>query len=558
MKAVILITLFLATAVHGAVKYVSGTGSNSDTGESLEHAWAQLDFALENADDGDTIEMVEGVYTDTSIGVNLDANCSGKTLVVQPYNDANVVLDLAGAFRLYLNTCDGADITFNRITLSDSGSAESVIRNGRDVSNNLTFNSCVFGPFDHGPAFFVYWEADAESDTSELVFDDCSITVSPTMFGFYLNDIDTLVIRDCQTFNVMSDDYVIFPDIDTDFNNCVFTGNTVSAPAEVFFRIDACNPISDFIVKNNVVEGCTSFIFNNNNTVRNGIISDNTIEAIRNGSVIYWGASADDSALTEPEEALRGTVITGNHIRSTGWLTSHGIHLGMNTRGCYVAGNYVYNSAWREYAIVSKGLFNTIENNVLIAWCPIYLLCQYNNIQHNTCISIIPGGSGITTSNYYGRDPLGNTVQNNIFYASLGGDFAVDLDEGDSGWFPENYFDYNCYYGGSEGVFRSNGIIYNDIATLRSAWDSFNGPYGDNDKNSLIADPCFIDPLNGDFVLQPDSVCVNSGRPTLGSGFSTMGALQPFAGAESLLPGDLNGDGSVDLLDFSILASNWL
>jgi hypothetical protein len=44
--------------------------------------------------------------------------------------------------------------------------------------------------------------------------------------------------------------------------------------------------------------------------------------------------------------------------------------------------------------------------------------------------------------------------------------------------------------------------------------------------SDIISDPQFMDATNGDFRLKPTSPCLNTGKPTLGSGYTSMGAWQ--------------------------------
>jgi hypothetical protein len=69
----------------------------------------------------------------------------------------------------------------------------------------------------------------------------------------------------------------------------------------------------------------------------------------------------------------------------------------------------------------------------------------------------------------------------------------------------------------------------NDLATVSfGGWNCFynNGSNWTLRNSDIVADPQFMNAANGDFKLRPTSPCLNTGKPTLGGGYTSMGVWQ--------------------------------
>ncbi|MGA1980349.1 MAG: hypothetical protein ABSG99_07310 [Sedimentisphaerales bacterium] len=69
----------------------------------------------------------------------------------------------------------------------------------------------------------------------------------------------------------------------------------------------------------------------------------------------------------------------------------------------------------------------------------------------------------------------------------------------------------------------------NDLATVSfGGWNCFynNGSNWTLRNGDIVADPQFMNAPNGDFRLKPTSPCLNTGKPTLGGGYTSMGVWQ--------------------------------
>lgn len=569
---IFILPVFVNRLLAGAYYVNSACGSDTYNGlaptvETINKPWATLTKALESdIEDGSTIYIVGGMYIEPKSSINITMANKTTGITIQPYQDGEVTICLDGTNGqgLYFNG-DGSNFTFKNIKFIGGGTGHiSYIRAVPDKNFNVFFENCVFAP-STVRSYFVFYSSYNGVCTRELVFNNCQITAATSSFGFYLNDIKKLAITDCSVFNVVSGNHVIFPNTATDFNHIIIENSNLTVPNKSFLFLNVCNPIDTIRIANNIVSGSAVFMAINTTPVANGLIVNNTITSSFTGTMIDLGASPDDTAISDDTKSARFRVI-GNRLfkRSPAVATSHAIHIGNNSRGAYIANNYIYNNVVNEFGggIVSKGKYSFIENNVVVAKTPLYLCGgQYCSIVHNTFISNIAGGACLKVSNSplsTPRNPLYNNIENNIFYASMG-DHAVNLDDSDGDVFYDNHFDWNCYYGGTKSIFRLNARDYNDIVLLRAAWSKLTNIYGDNDANSIMAAPDFMDAENLDFRLAWTSPCLSRGRPSVGgsgnslNGGGVIGAWQPFA-----TQGDINNDGIVNFEDMGILANQWL
>jgi len=152
---------------------------------------------------------------------------------------------------------------------------------------------------------------------------------------------------------------------------------------------------------------------------------------------------------------------------------------------------------------------NTFKNGVYAIYSYVHdLQLQYNKIMNNSLgIFILPSTLTQTTL----------TALNNVFYDNDGA--CITISNSSSTLISKN----NAFYltNGSAKAYSTNtssvtsnfnnfnvqqsGFI-NNYGTLAS-WRSATG----NDLNSFVADPLFVNPTAGDFCLQSNSPCINTG-----------------------------------------------
>lgn len=87
----------------------------------------------------------------------------------------------------------------------------------------------------------------------------------------------------------------------------------------------------------------------------------------------------------------------------------------------------------------------------------------------------------------------------------------------------------SCTYGFNSG----SNVGYSAFTEYNCIYDTDNDYTGTgivNNGNNITSDPKFKDATSGDFRLRNSSPCLNTGKPTLNSGFSDMGAWQRQSG----------------------------
>jgi hypothetical protein len=119
----------------------------------------------------------------------------------------------------------------------------------------------------------------------------------------------------------------------------------------------------------------------------------------------------------------------------------------------------------------------------------------------------------------YNTSSLAGFITNNVIYENTGGAITNGINI--------------AYSGINEMIF--NDIIVgcttsiNDLATVNfGGWNCFynNGSNWTLRNGDIVADPQFMNAAGGDFRLKPTSPCLNTGKPTLGGGYTSIGTWQ--------------------------------
>ncbi len=164
-----------------------------------------------------------------------------------------------------------------------------------------------------------------------------------------------------------------------------------------------------------------------------------------------------------------GTVLRNNLIHDVQAVLygGNGMYNDSRCEGVLMENNIVYRCNDSTYHL-NHGTYNVLRNNILA----------------------FAGRAEVTTSNREDPPPT-ITVERNIIYTALPRMHAYEMM-----WTAKNYaFDYNLYY-------RAGGEPF-DWPGDRTfeQWQEWTG----QDKHSIVADPLFLDPENGDFRLKPGS-----------------------------------------------------
>jgi hypothetical protein len=182
----------------------------------------------------------------------------------------------------------------------------------------------------------------------------------------------------------------------------------------------------------------------------------------------------------------------------TGTYTNHVIHFdGLANRGTMVEGcQFSHNNAGISIYVLGPGV-QVIYNNIF-------------NISGTITYVIYLG---------YSSAGLTGFIANNVIYANTGGVITKGID---------------ISYTTTNAMIFNNIIVgctksIEDLATVNfGGWNCFynNGSNWTLRNGDIVADPQFMNAANGDFRLKPTSPCLNRGKPTLGGGYTDIGAWQ--------------------------------
>ncbi len=263
-------------------------------------------------------------------------------------------------------------------------------------------------------------------------------------------------ILNCEVFNTQDDGIYIKDTPDIEIGYCLI------------YRVNLkyfVNPDQSYSAGDNIQIAST----NNHNFN----IHHNTLDHSYTGNkfcFIAWGNNYTG--------VLEHNVFIGNRNQTTSCL-----YLSPTTGSVTMRYNSIREGNYGVYAYVSN--FNVYYNELIgnkIALCILnnYHLLAENNIFYNNVNTAI---SGLSNSSV--------TSKNNIFYTS-----ATAKAYSTNGTLSSDYNVYNKEFSG----------FINGHATLNS-WRSSSG----QDSHSFVADPLFISPSDNNFMLQPQSPCINNG-----------------------------------------------
>jgi len=337
-------------------------------------------------------------------------------------------------------------------------------------------------------------------------------------------------------------------------HDMVITGCTASYGRDGFYAVDgpAGTGLYNFEWTNNTVHhmGYPTNWYSDGDRhciatqdAHNGVISGNEVYACQSGLVFY---------ANNADQIITNITVKNNYIHDV----EPGTH-GISFRGDGVnAGE-------------NKG--NKIYNNI-VTGCEmgIYVKYGYNIDVFNNVI--YDCNWGIDAAGTQGQpDSPKVTFKNNIVLNSRTYHFRVTSAN------PEGHYlvnaDYNLYYpiSGKQFYIGDNwgkagqSIIETDF----SGWQAISKAGCTFDPHSIVADPLFVDPANGDFHLQAGSPAIDmgidvglahdfEGNPIpIGAG-PDIGAFEYDSGVVNCsVEGDLNNDCIVDINDLVIITSDF-
>ncbi len=524
----IIIILFLGSMCLGATKYVAIDGNNTTGDGSIGNPWLTISYAFSQISTGDTIKVGAGTYHETAnnhlylnrnITATIESQSGNNDVWVKP-NSTSYAIRLTAA----------GTITFNNINVMPIGASCSFLFDGGGTSDySVTFNDCVLDMNGLSSSICSTGSGTGES----VIYNRCTLTATnATSSGmFYIHSFDVFEVNDCDItkegttssmFYFIEDSNVLkVQDCNMSSNNTVIR---LSAASEAM-------SLDHLIITGNTVTGCGMFLDIYDEDIRFAKICNNTIHSNVSTSEDSTAILTIGRSIGTGTNTLSGFVIKNNTLTKNA-TTGDCIQLGTICRGAEVSHNTITSIATgNAHGIAVRGSrYNNIHHNIVKSPRPIYqygLVVSgfYNKIQYNTFYSNNSEAYCFSTDVTNGYKPSNNVITNNIFDASAGTCAMHDT------YYPstcdfDNHIDYNCYVGGSLTTVELGNVYYNVLADLQAKWATWSDTWPKNDAHSIFADPQFMDAANGDFKLKPTSPCLNTGKPTLDSGYTSIGAWQ--------------------------------
>jgi len=266
------------------------------------------------------------------------------------------------------------------------------------------------------------------------------------------------------------------------------------------------------------------------------IVIGDVHNAVIERNEIYNAGSGITNYSFPLSRGMENVILRWNYMHdmhTLGGSNSRGIELnGANTiavhTGVEVYGNIVANIEGVAYRVMWPGIDEVVF---------------YNNVAYNTATSFYfhhgyfpDKGPKIIFKNNISLYP--STYHVAFSYGAECDDYVMNSD-------------YNIFYPVSGDDFAFHG------GKTYAQWQALSNPRCTFDPNSIVADPLFVDPDNGDFRLQADSPAIDAGVD--------VGLLKDFDGnpipygsapdigayeyGSALLKYDVNGDGYVNIQD---------
>jgi hypothetical protein len=603
----ILIFCFCAVA-HGDIHtyFISQSGNNANDGSAEDdaHAWNTLSYAIGNhgGSPGDTVELkiVDDLTTPDHITFdNYLSKHNAVNFVIESSDSSTRRAITAGGngfYGTYIGVwgCTSGSITIRNVnfTATAAGWPDMLIwivdNKGMDVTiedSNITYTGTL-------SSYGIRTSPDSGMAARNLTLSN--VTMSVTSYGIRTQRSDAIKLTNTSITTTTGNGMPVY--IDGNIVSLDISGGTIMAGA---IGGDAIIQTSGTINANyvrisdvNIEAGgyCVRFWDNVGQFyLRNcpHIWSKTTtiLPAVKLGEDYEWDVQKGFGQI----DISDNNIVSANH--GTLWLYN-------GTDGSVVTRN---KTSGYTHSFMVLSSYNQLSFNICTGSLPLFIVGDYQVVNNNTVYqsmgdtstAFLVGLPASILSYSYVPFPHNNKIYNNIFVTNSASGYAYwDYDgkggntNNRRGLYTEmanpclpsrrkgesdlmnDYMNYNCYWNINEtgranskicriGSYGGTATDCNSIAAMRSIWPGWNTQYGAiNDTNSIMADPCFVDPANDDFRLQRNSPCLYAGVPTIDGSRLTLGVYQPKT--TDYVDADLNKDYWVDWKDFALFTESWL
>lgn len=477
MRILILFNLLsYMSLANAATYYVSPAGNNANSGTSTLAPWKTITFALNQANDGDVINLMAGTYTGKITWP--DGGVAGSYITLQNYNDDVVILDGAtignSQALLYIENKNYIKIDGLQFT-NHNGNYQPVINIYGNCSH-IEISNCTFFNTNCNESYAILCEGRG---------DDIKIMNNTMQDLIGDNAVGVLFVGSNTT---------------TPFSNILISGNTLTnldpAPSEA---IAVNGNIDGFEISNNtlvdinnigiVMIGGEDWVNTNPlvNFARNGVCRNNYVA---DANSIYGGGFAGGIYVDGGKNIIvENNTVTGSDV---------GMEIGCENMG-FIAENIT---------VRNNLLYKNEKSGLGFGGYDFPATGQVQNCTFtgNTVFDndLLNTGFGQLWIQY----ALNCTVENNIFYASTSA-WMVNAETINTGY--NNLLDYNTYYY-SGGEANAKFLFDFDYLVGYSNFTTATGM----DTHSMFTDPLFVNfaAVIPDLHLQNTSPCINAGNPT--------------------------------------------
>jgi len=471
-----LIAMNIIANVLATTYYISPAGNNANSGTTTISPWKTIQFALNQANDGDILNVMVGTYTG-KLTWN-DGGVAGNYIVLQNYNSDEVILNGStignNQSLMYIENKNYIKIDGIKFT-GHNGSYQPVI-NLYGSCSHIEITNCEFYGTDCDESYGILCEGSGDD-----------ILIQNNFF------------HELMGFNAAGILFVGSHTV-TPFSNVIISNNHLQniepAPSE---GIAVNGNINGFEITNNLVEdvnnigivmiGGEDWVNTNDavNFARNGVCKGNTVI---NANSIYGGGYAAGVYVDGGKDiVVENNSITGSDV---------GLEVGCENQGFIaenitVRNNIIYKN---EKAGLGFGGYD-FPTTGMVQNC----IFTGNSVFDNDLLNT---GFGQLWVQY----ALNCIVKNNIFYTSTNA-WLVNAETTDITF--NNIYNYNLFYY-PEGETDVKFFFDNDYIVGYSNYIAATG----SDAQSIFTDPEWVDilALIPDFHLIPGSPCINAGDPT--------------------------------------------
>ena len=490
--SIILLSIIIISHAIAKNYYVDGDNSQcNDSANGTEVTpWCTLGKASSALTAGDTVLIKNAIYTETVVP-KASGNAGSGYITYEAYTGHNPTIDGQNNRSYGINIQNGSEyLKFIGLTIRNHTNDGIKIKNtaGND-SDYIVIDSCTI--VDNNEEGIQATGKSTIDRLSNLTIQNCTIQ-NNERYGIYIDDYwDYVTVTGNVFFNnghrgyvngscfdniqLVQDETTYGPNSQT-ATYAVITNNTVQASCRqgvlVWGDIDnvyiAGNDIYSSGATGIQIEGDSASGGPSNVVIRNNTVWDNcefcaAEEVWSNAECGIW-LDRTDHALVE---------------NNTSRANNEGMHFSFKDGNSNLIVRY-------------NTLHQPSNLRAVKIWADSDRIYFYNNTIHNVGVNGSYGGFYIKNK---GGSSDYNVIKNNIISQVDHKKVRCDI--------ATTTFDYNLYYDTDGLSFEWIGNTYNSL----SAWQDGSG----QDRNSIEANPKFVDAANSDFRLSIDSAAIDNG-----------------------------------------------